>query len=113
MTMKKKIVWMLVSCLMALSLIMASCGPAAEVEEEEEEEAKEWVVIGEEEEEEEVVEEEVISPDKPKYGGTITLALGRGDPNVWLPWSLAPPEPVQMCNEWVWNGDWARGYAGG
>jgi len=70
MTMKKKIVWALVSCLMVLSLVMASCGPA-EVEEEEEEE--EVVVIEEEEEEEveeEVVEEEgLLPPEVPKYGG--------------------------------------------
>jgi hypothetical protein len=49
MKMKKKVIWLLVSCLMAVSLVMASCGPA-EVEEEEEEEE---VIIGEEEEEEE------------------------------------------------------------
>ena len=109
MRMKKKIVWLVVSCLMAISLIMASCGPA-EVEEEEEEEE---VVV--EEEEEEIVEEEeeeVVSPDKPKYGGSITLAM-ISDVKDFLPWDLAPSPPVQMCNEWVWNGDWARGYAGG
>ena len=32
--MMKKIVWVMISCLMALSLVMASCGPAAEEEEE-------------------------------------------------------------------------------
>ncbi len=52
---------------MAVSLIMASCGPAAEEEEEEE------VAIGEEEEEEEQ-EVEVTGPEKPQYGGTIYLA---------------------------------------
>ena len=56
---------------MAVSLIVASCGPA-EVEEEEEE-----VVIGEEEEEEEEQEVEVTSPEKPQYGGTINIALVR------------------------------------
>jgi ABC-type metal ion transport system substrate-binding protein len=70
--MTKKIVWLIVSCLMAVSLIIASCGPA-EVEEEEEEE----VVIGEEEEEEEEQEVEVTEPDKPRYGGTINIALAR------------------------------------
>jgi len=29
--MKKKIVWLVVSCLMVLSLVMASCGPAGYV----------------------------------------------------------------------------------
>ena len=32
--MAKKIIWLLVSCLMAVSLVVASCGPAAEEEEE-------------------------------------------------------------------------------
>ena len=69
--MTKKIVWLIVSCLMAVSLIMASCGPA-EVEEEEEEEE---VIIGEEEEDEQEVE--VTGPEKPQYGGTISVALTR------------------------------------
>ena len=72
--MTKKIVWLIVSCLMAVSLVVASCGPA-EVEEEEEEE----VVIGEEEEEQEV---EVTGPEKPRYGGTISIALAR-DVSNW------------------------------
>ena len=67
----KKIIWLLVSCLMAISLIMASCGTTTEEEEEE-------VITGEEEEEEEEEKEEVVSgPEKPEYGGTINVALAR------------------------------------
>ena len=47
--MKKKIVWLAVSCLMVLSLVLASCAPAVEEEEE----------VTAPEEEEVVVEEEV------------------------------------------------------
>jgi len=65
----KKIIWLLVSCLMVLSLVIASCGPATVEEEEEEEE-----VIIEEEEEEEEQEVEVTGPEKPRYGGTLYLA---------------------------------------
>jgi len=74
--MKKKIIWLVVSCLMALSLVLASCAG----EEEEEEEVtvpteEEEVVIPTEE------EEEVVPPggnwwDKfgePEYGGTLTI----------------------------------------
>ena len=71
--MMKKIVWVVVSCLMALSLVMASCGPAAEEEEEEEEVKEEEVIVEEEEEEEE--EEVVIASGEPQYGGTLTLPL--------------------------------------
>ena len=53
--MKKKIVWLVVSCLMVLSLVLASCAPAV-VEEEEE--------VTPVVEEEEVVEEEV-APEGP------------------------------------------------
>jgi hypothetical protein len=54
---------------MATSLILASCGPAAEEEEEEE-------VIGEEEEEEEEEQGGVVTgPEKPQYGGTMNIAL--------------------------------------
>ena len=74
--MTKKIVWLIVSCLMAVSLVVASCGPAEVAEEEEEE-----VVIGEEEEEEEQ-EVEVTGPEKPRYGGTISIALAR-DVSNW------------------------------
>ena len=53
--MKKKIVWMLVSGLMVLSLVMASCGPAeVEAAVEAEVEVIEEVVEEEEEEEEEI-----------------------------------------------------------
>ena len=59
----KKIIWLFVSSLMALTLVLASCGEAEEEEEEEE------VVIPPEEE-----EEVVVTPEAPKYGGLLTIA---------------------------------------
>ena len=50
--MRRKIPWFILSILMALSLVLASCGPAETEEEEEEEEEEEVIVPGEEEEEE-------------------------------------------------------------
>lgn len=94
--MHKKIVWLIISCLMVVALVLASCGPA----EEEEEEAK--TVVGEvevEEEEEEEVAEEVAEKEmvenilgklveKPQYGGTIRYRSSPGnvehfDPIYW------------------------------
>ncbi|MFC1899978.1 ABC transporter substrate-binding protein [Chloroflexota bacterium] len=84
--MVKKVIWLVVSILMALSLVMASCGTTT-VEEEEEE------VVTEEEEEEE--EEEIVKPkgdgkwwDKfgePQYGGKLTIRQS-ADPTSWDPY---------------------------
>lgn len=108
MTVKKNIVWVVVSCLMILSLVMASCGPAAEEEEEEEEE----IVIGEEEEEEE--EEEVApGPEVPKYGGTFTAASDRDV--EWDPTGGYPKNTFYYVGLWyehLLHNDWARGPAG-
>ena len=60
--MKRKVVWLLVSCLMVAALLLASCAPAVTEEEEvvTEEEVVEEVV----EEEEEPLEEEKAPPEK-------------------------------------------------
>ena len=78
--MKKKIIWIIVSCLMALSLVVASCG-TAEVEEEEEEEMMEEEKEEEEEKKEEEEKEKPVATGVPQYGGQIkciwtTDALG-------------------------------------
>ena len=57
----KKIVWILVSCLMALSLVIASCGPAEE--EAEVEVGEEEIEVGEEE----IIREEEEEEMKPDY----------------------------------------------
>lgn len=110
--MKKKIIWLMVSCLMALSLILASCGEAEEEEEEE-------VIIppGEEEEVKPPTGEEeevVIPPETPQYGGTITIALS-GDIRIFD--ELGDPghggaHTVKLTNQELIAGDWARGAAG-
>jgi peptide/nickel transport system substrate-binding protein len=116
---KRKIIWMLVSCLMVLSLVIASCGPKVEEEAKVTQQGTGQTVTtgGEEGTINETAKtgaktEEVTSSDKPQYGGSITLAMNR-DVNDFLPWSLAPSTPVQQCNDWIWNGDWAKGPAGG
>ena len=98
MRMEKRILWLVVSCLMVLSLVMASCGPA-EVEEEEVEE--------------EVVEEEgLLPPEVPKYGGVLKLALGASPGEFDNLYGWRAQVTSAFTNDELWIGDWAKGPAG-
>jgi len=113
--MKKKIVWVVVSCLMVLSLVMASCGPA---EEEEVEVGEEEVTVGTGEvkvEEGEEVEEVVQPSGVPRYGGTLRLAQ-TADSTSWddvVTRGFVQPITFLLTNESMWRGDWTKGPAGG
>ncbi|MFC2014955.1 hypothetical protein ACFLUP_03070 [Chloroflexota bacterium] len=89
--MVKKILWLVVSCFMVLSLVMAACGPA-EVEEKEvqEKEVEEKEVVEKEEEKgEEVTEEEkVVSSEKPQYGGIL---------NLYISTDIREFDPIDSC----------------
>jgi len=107
--MKKRIVWLLVSCLMVAALLLASCAAAEEEEEE--------VVIPEEEEEVVVVEEEEVvapGPEVPKYGGVINAPLTADilgfDEGSSVGHYLAIT--LWLTNEELLTGDWAKGPAG-
>jgi len=115
--MKRRIVWLVVSCLVAVALVVTSCGPAEE----------EDVVVEEEEEEEEVVAEGpvmlewhltkldgtpvVALVEKPQYGGILSHA-----------WESEPTVGQDPCITSAWLADhvydrpimfdWARGPAG-
>ena len=116
--MKKRTIWLLVSCLMVAALLLASCA-AAEVEEEEE-------VVTPEEEEEVVAEEEVVVTEekemvrdslgrlveKPQYGGDFILP--GGDPygfddalaTEWFTYTM------NFTNEELLTGDWIKSTTG-
>ncbi len=106
--MKKKIVWLLVTCLMVAALLLASCAPAV-VEEEE--------VIPEEEEEEVIPEEEeeVIPEEEkgPTYGGVLNLFMATGV--MGFDDALVPPygcNTLRHTNEELTTGDWTKGPGG-
>jgi peptide/nickel transport system substrate-binding protein len=110
--MRKKIVWMVVSCLMVLSLVMASCGSGKEEEEEVEVGEEEVVITGEEEEVEEEVEE--AAPEGPQYGGVISIVTSSSPPTFD---DAAGGNPMGaytlvLTNEMLIMGDWAKGAAG-
>ena len=117
--MKRKSVWLVLSCLMALSLIMASCA-AAEVEEEEE-----VVTPGEEEvvpvEEEEGAAGPEMVPDafgnlkeKPRYGGTITAVFYSGTPTTVLDpvISTRAASNAVLTYSRLGTADWSKGPQG-
>ena len=117
--MKKKIVWLILSCLMALSLVVTSCGPAVTEEEEEE-------VITEEEEEEVVTEEEVVAEgmvvntagklvERPRYGGIYHFSIG-GDVRGFDDQRSASPHyavaHLNLIYDKLFTGDWTKGSQG-
>jgi peptide/nickel transport system substrate-binding protein len=112
--MNKRIIWMLVSFLMVVTLIIASCGTETEEKTiEEDDEGK--VVITESEVhlgEEKVEEEVTVSSDEPQYGGTLTIPLP-GDVLYFT--SLGYPMEgwtFHLTNQMLLDGDWSRGPAG-
>jgi len=111
--MKKKIIWILVSLVMGLSLVIASCAPKEAAKEKEV--GKATVVTGEEKTVAEKVAEEkpeILPPEVPKYGGTYTYigADIRGfDPVKFLTMDCTANHFV--CG-YAMMGDWTKGPAG-
>jgi len=108
--MHRKIVWLLVSCLMVATLVLASCGPA------EEEEEVTLPPVGEEEEEVQPSEEEeeVTQPlEKPGYGGIFIQCWGRDalyfDEAQGLCYYAIT---VPLTNECLFQGDLLKGPGG-
>ena len=109
--MKEKLIWTVISFIMVLSLVIASCETEDTGGTVKEEDTGQTVTVGGEEEEE--VEEEIIevSTDDPQYGGTITLAL-TADPD-WNLFGLGKAAPHQLAFNRLWDDDWTLGPAGG
>jgi len=117
--MKKRIVWLMMSCLMVAALLLASCGPAA-VEEEVVTPGEEEVAPSEEEvvvtEEKEMVRDSLGRlVEKPRYGGTFILGLS-GDimafDEAFIGWGQAVCYSVHLTNEELVTGDWTKGPVG-
>jgi len=114
--MKRKAVWIILSFVMVVALVLASCGPAAKEGEKEVVKGKvtkETVVVKEEEvKEEEVKEEEekeevVTKITGPQYGGTISYGESL-DPTNFDPWwhSTRDNEQQSMYLETLGSLDW-------
>ena len=77
--MQRNIIWLMVSCLMALSLVLASCAPAAAPEKVSPKVTTktEKVATPKKAAPEEKVA--AVDPDKPRYGGTLRMGIHRAD----------------------------------
>ena len=108
--MRKKIVWLVVSCLMVAALVLASCGPA--VTEEEEEVAP---PVKEKEVAPPPVEEEVIpAKEGPEYGGVMRVAANAdtlGFDDIFVP-AQTFAYSIHFTHERPFMGDWTKGPAG-
>ena len=113
--MKKRIAWLILSCLMVAVLLLPSCGPAEEEEvltppEEEVAPPEEEAVVPEEKE---MVEDSLGRlVEKPKYGGVLTLVTGdpTGFDEAFTASGLA--FTLRYTNEELLTGDWTMGPAG-
>jgi len=76
--MKKKSIWLVVSCLMVAVLVMTSCGPAVTEEEEEELVTEEAVSLPEEEPAEMPTGDETITFPDENLAAAVREALGKG-----------------------------------
>lgn len=116
----KKFVWVLVSCLMVLSLVIASCGTTEEkkTETKTEDTEKDDVVVTEVTKTTEGYEivktkqEGYRNPDEPKYGGTMSFTWYEPqgfDPAYTFMVSCGT---LYLCNEELLMGDWSKTPAG-
>ncbi|MEK7353584.1 MAG: ABC transporter substrate-binding protein, partial [Chloroflexota bacterium] len=111
--MSKKILWAVMSGLMALSLVMAACAPAATPTTQTTPTAPTTPTKPGEE----PIQKETVTPaiQAPKYGGTLNIALAT-DITGWddiITRGVTPGDTFRITNEPMWAGDWAKGPAGG
>ncbi|UCD08304.1 MAG: ABC transporter substrate-binding protein [Dehalococcoidales bacterium] len=91
--MVKKTIWILVSCLIVLSLVIASCGGDADDGTTTE------------------PDKPTVTEDTPNYGGTFTR-IRRGDINNWDYGTGRDMFTINLMGEELLMGDWKRGPAG-
>lgn len=114
----------MVCCVMALSLLIASCAEEKSSSGTTTESTDNTVKITESEtttetdsgssvyDKDESDDEIVVDPDKPKYGGTLNLMMAVSEPDFDLiNWFSTAPQHIM--HQSVWEGDWTLGPAGG
>jgi peptide/nickel transport system substrate-binding protein len=112
---KKKILWMLVSCMMVLSLVIASCGPKEEEEAKITEEGGQVITTKGEEEATQPGTATTVGKvvDKPQYGGKLNI-MAASAPTVWNPGAVVGQGAQQaaIVIEQILGRNWEDGPAG-
>jgi len=119
----KKLLWIVISSIMVLTLVIASCdnttntGGTTTTDTND----NDQVVITETEtstggsavyDEDETDVAVQVSSDKPEYGGTLNLLMTTSEPDFDLiNWFSTAPQ--HLMHQSVWEGDWTKGPAGG
>lgn len=113
----RKALMVVVCCIMALSLVIASCGKTEQTGGTVKEEGTGTTVTTKTETktpavyEKDVTDTKVQVSDKPRYGGSLTL-LQIAEPDFDLiNWFSTAPQ--HLMHQSVWEGDWTKGPAGG
>lgn len=114
--MKNKTVWLILSCILLLALLLASCRPAVEEKAVPSKEKEKAVVLEEKKEAKELVAKKELVVHKvgePKYGGVFTWSLGGrllgfDEYTQWQTYTYT----IHYTNEELIIGDWAKGPAG-
>jgi peptide/nickel transport system substrate-binding protein len=112
----KKVLWVVVCCVMALSLVIASCDTTEETGGKVTEEDTGTTITTETETKtiktELGTEEKIeVSKDTPQYGGTVVLSIAADPVPDLLGWFASGPQHI--AHDSIWDGDWTKGLAGG
>lgn len=111
----KKIVWILISFVMVLSLVIMSCGTEDTGGTVTQEDEGQTITTGTEKENEEEEKEGdgiVTSSNEPQYGGTLNICVTSESPRGDL-MGLGHYPYMNLAFNRIWDGDWAKGPAGG
>ncbi|UCD08453.1 MAG: ABC transporter substrate-binding protein [Dehalococcoidales bacterium] len=112
--MAKKVIWLVLSCLMVLSLVMVSCGGDEDTGGTVTTTDKgQTVTVGGDDDKTPIDDDKptIVPSGEPQYGGTLTLIQG-ADPSFDLI-SFGATWPQEHAHQRMYDGDWTKGPAGG
>ncbi len=102
----RRVVWVLLSCALVMSLFLAACGKAAE-------QIAPLTTTASTTTQAATTQAQTAASDRPEYGGTLTRVLLSEPSFDFYTTSYAPNILYVLTNEGLTFGDWTKGEAGG